>query len=73
MSSTRVAELAKLLENIYRCVNIAMVNEMKMLCDRMNIDVWEVINAAATKPFGFRPSTRAPAWAGTASPSIPST
>jgi UDP-N-acetyl-D-glucosamine dehydrogenase len=55
VSSTRVAELAKLLENIYRCVNIAMVNEMKMLCDRMNIDVWEVINAAATKPFGFQP------------------
>ena len=54
VSSTRVAELAKLLENIYRCVNIAMVNEMKMLCDRMNIDVWEVINAAATKPFGFQ-------------------
>ncbi|QRN94248.1 nucleotide sugar dehydrogenase [Archangium violaceum] len=55
VSSTRVAELAKLLENIFRCVNIAMVNEMKMLCDRMNIDVWEVINAAATKPFGFMP------------------
>ncbi|HYO51875.1 nucleotide sugar dehydrogenase [Archangium sp.] len=55
VSSTRVAELAKLLENIFRCVNIAMVNEMKMLCDRMNIDVWEVIQAAATKPFGFMP------------------
>jgi UDP-N-acetyl-D-glucosamine dehydrogenase len=53
VSSTQVAELAKLLENIFRCVNIALVNELKMLCDRMNIDVWEVINASATKPFGF--------------------
>ncbi len=51
----RVAELSKLLENIFRCVNIAMVNEMKMLCDRMGIDVWEVIQAASTKPFGFMP------------------
>lgn len=55
VSSTRVAELSKLLENIFRCVNIAMVNEMKMLCDRMNLDVWEVIQAASTKPFGFMP------------------
>ncbi len=55
VSSTRVAELAKLLENIFRCVNIAMVNEMKMLCDRMDVDVWEVIQAASTKPFGFMP------------------
>jgi UDP-N-acetyl-D-glucosamine dehydrogenase len=55
VSSTRVAELSKLLENIFRCVNIAMVNEMKMLCDRMGIDVWEVIQAASTKPFGFMP------------------
>ena len=55
VSSTRVAELAKLMENIFRCVNIAMVNEMKMLCDRMNLDVWEVIHAASTKPFGFMP------------------
>lgn len=53
VSSCRVAEMAKLLENIYRCVNIALVNEMKILCDRMNTDVWEVIDAAATKPFGF--------------------
>ena len=52
---TREAELTKLLENIFRCVNIALVNEMKLLCERMNIDVWEVINAAATKPFGFMP------------------
>ena len=55
VSSTRVAEMAKLLENIYRCVNIALVNEMKILCDRMNTDVWEVIEAASTKPFGFQP------------------
>ena len=52
---TREAELTKLLENIFRCVNIALVNELKLLCERMNIDVWEVINAAATKPFGFMP------------------
>jgi UDP-N-acetyl-D-glucosamine dehydrogenase len=52
---TREAELTKLLENIFRCVNIALVNELKLLCERMNIDVWEVIGAAATKPFGFMP------------------
>ena len=49
----RVAEMAKLLENIFRNVNIALVNELAMLCDRMGIDVWEVVEAAATKPFGF--------------------
>jgi len=54
VSSCEVAEAAKLMENIYRCVNIAMVNEMKMCLDKMNIDVWEVISAAATKPFGFQ-------------------
>lgn len=54
VSSLRVAEAAKLLENIYRSVNIAMVNELKMLFDRMGIDVWEVIEAAKTKPFGFQ-------------------
>lgn len=54
VSSTKVAEAAKLLENIYRAVNIAMVNELKMLFDRMDIDVWEVIEAAKTKPFGFQ-------------------
>ena len=52
---TREAELTKLLENIFRCVNIALVNELKLLCERMNIDVFEVIAAAATKPFGFMP------------------
>lgn len=55
VSSARVAESAKLLENIYRCVNIALVNELKLLFSRMDIDVWEVIKAAATKPFGFSP------------------
>ncbi|WP_347272757.1 nucleotide sugar dehydrogenase [Candidatus Kuenenia sp.] len=54
VSSTRVAEATKLLENIYRAVNIALVNELKMLFDRMGIDVWEVIEAAKTKPFGFQ-------------------
>src|SRR5260370_16824950 len=55
VSSTRAAEMAKLLENIFRCVNIALVNELKLLAERMNIDIWEVIDAAATKPFGFMP------------------
>jgi UDP-N-acetyl-D-glucosamine dehydrogenase len=54
VSSTKVAEAAKLLENIYRSVNIALVNELKVLFDRMGIDVWEVIEAAKTKPFGFQ-------------------
>ncbi len=55
VSSTRVAEMTKLLENIYRCVNIALVNELKLLSLRMGVDIWEVIDAAATKPFGFHP------------------
>jgi UDP-N-acetyl-D-glucosamine dehydrogenase len=55
VSSPAAAEMTKLLENIYRCVNIALVNELKMLCLRMNIDIWEVIAAASTKPFGFHP------------------
>jgi UDP-N-acetyl-D-glucosamine dehydrogenase len=53
VSSPDAAELAKLLENIFRSVNIALVNELAVLCDRMDIDIWEVIDAAATKPFGF--------------------
>jgi len=53
LTSPEAAELAKLLENIFRSVNIAMVNELAMLADRMGIDIWEVIDAAATKPFGF--------------------
>src|SRR5437588_2431066 len=55
VSSPRVAEMTKLLENIYRCVNIALVNELKLLCLRMGIDIFEVIQAASTKPFGFQP------------------
>ncbi|MEN6309207.1 MAG: nucleotide sugar dehydrogenase [Anaerohalosphaeraceae bacterium] len=55
VSSLEAAEAAKILENTYRCINIAMVNELKMLFDRMGIDVWEVIRAAATKPFGYHP------------------
>ncbi|MDH5523387.1 MAG: nucleotide sugar dehydrogenase [Desulfobulbaceae bacterium] len=55
VSSTQAAEMTKLLENIFRSVNIALVNELKILCLRMNIDIWEVINAAATKPFGYMP------------------
>ena len=54
MSSPAAAEMTKLLENIYRCVNIALVNEMKQLCLEMGIDIWEVIAAASTKPFGFQ-------------------
>ena len=55
VSSPAVAEMTKLLENIYRCVNIALVNELKLLCLRMGLDIWEVIEAASTKPFGFHP------------------
>ncbi|MFC1605439.1 nucleotide sugar dehydrogenase [Pseudomonadota bacterium] len=55
VSSTQVAELSKLLENIHRAVNIGLVNEMKMVADKMDIDIYEVISAAATKPFGFVP------------------
>ena len=54
VSSCDVAEASKIIENVYRCVNIAMVNELKMLFERMGIDVWEVIGAARTKPFGFQ-------------------
>jgi len=55
VSSPAAAEMTKLLENIYRCVNIALVNELKLLCLRMGLDIWEVIEAAKTKPFGFHP------------------
>jgi UDP-N-acetyl-D-glucosamine dehydrogenase len=55
VSSPAAAEMTKLLENIYRCVNIALVNELKLLSLRMGLDIWEVIEAAATKPFGFQP------------------
>ncbi len=55
VSSPAVAEMTKLLENIYRCVNIAMVNELKLLCLRMGLNIWEIIEAASSKPFGFHP------------------
>ena len=55
VSSTRVAEMVKLLENTFRMINIGLVNEIALMCDRIGIDVWEVIEAAATKPFGFMP------------------
>jgi UDP-N-acetyl-D-glucosamine dehydrogenase len=55
VSSTRVAEMVKLLENTFRMINIGLANELALMCDRMNIDVWEIIDAAATKPFGFMP------------------
>ncbi|HTS75736.1 MAG TPA: nucleotide sugar dehydrogenase [Bryobacteraceae bacterium] len=55
VSSTRVAEMVKLLENTFRMINIGLVNEIALMCDRMEINVWEVIEAAATKPFGFMP------------------
>ena len=55
VSSTQAAEMVKLLENTFRAVNIALVNEMAIMCDKLEVDVWEVIDAAATKPFGFMP------------------
>jgi UDP-N-acetyl-D-glucosamine dehydrogenase len=64
VASPEVAELTKLLENIFRSVNIALVNELAMLCDRMGIDVWEVIDAAATKPFGYMPFRPGPGLGG---------
>ncbi len=71
VSSTRAAEAAKILENVYRAVNIALVNEMKILFDRMGIDVWEVIGAASTKPFGFQPFYPGPGWGGPCIPADP--
>ncbi|MCX7973094.1 MAG: nucleotide sugar dehydrogenase [Candidatus Aminicenantes bacterium] len=64
VSSTKVAEATKLLENIFRSVNIAMVNEMKMIFERLGIDIWEVIEAASTKPFGFMPFYPGPGYGG---------
>jgi len=64
VSTPEAAELTKLLENIFRSVNIALVNEMAILCDRMNIDIWEVVEAAATKPFGFMPFSPGPGLGG---------
>ena len=64
VSSARAAEATKLMENIFRAVNIALVNELKVVYDRMDIDVWEVLDAAATKPFGFVRFTPGPGWGG---------
>jgi UDP-N-acetyl-D-glucosamine dehydrogenase len=64
VSSAEVAEMTKLLENTFRAVNIAMVNEMALMCERLGIDVWEVIDAAATKPFGFMKFTPGPGLGG---------
>ena len=55
VSNIKSAEMTKLLENIYRCVNIGMINELKLVCEKMSIDIFEIINAAKTKPFGFQP------------------
>jgi UDP-N-acetyl-D-glucosamine dehydrogenase len=64
VSSAEVAEMAKLLENTFRMINIGMVNEMALMCDRLGVDVWEVIDAAATKPFGFMKFTPGPGLGG---------
>lgn len=71
MSSPRAAEMTKLLENIHRAVNIGLVNEMKIVADRMGIDIYEVINAAATKPFGFVPYYPGPGLGGHCTPIDP--
>ena len=60
VSGAREAEMVKLLENTFRAVNIALVNEMMLMCDRMDINIWEVIEAAGTKPFGFMKFTPRP-------------
>ncbi len=64
VSSCRTAEATKLMENIFRAVNIALVNELKMVYDRMGIDIWEVLDAASTKPFGFMRFNPGPGWGG---------
>ena len=66
VSSTATAEAVKLTENIFRAVNIALVNELKVIYDAMGIDIWEVIDAAKTKPFGFMPFIPDRDWAVTA-------
>ena len=70
VSSTATAEAVKLTENIFRAVNIALINELKVIYSAMGIDIWEVIEAAKTKPFGFMPFYQAPALAAIASPLI---
>ncbi|WP_168210625.1 nucleotide sugar dehydrogenase [Persicimonas caeni] len=72
VKSTTEAEMVKLLENTFRAVNIALVNEMAIMCDRMDIDIWEVIEAASTKPFGFMPFYPGPGIGGHCIPLDPS-
>jgi UDP-N-acetyl-D-glucosamine dehydrogenase len=72
VSSTRVAEMVKLLENTFRAVNIGLVNELALMCHKMDIDVWEVIDAAKTKPFGFMPFYPGPGLGGHCIPIDPS-
>ena len=64
VSTPEIAEMTKLLENIFRTVNIALVNELAMLCDRMDVDIWEVVRAAATKPYGFMSFSPGPGMGG---------
>jgi UDP-N-acetyl-D-glucosamine dehydrogenase len=64
VSSARVAEATKLAENVFRAVNIALVNELKMVYDRLGVDIWEVLDAAATKPFGYMRFDPGPGWGG---------
>jgi len=71
VSSTKAAEMAKLLENTFRAVNIALVNEIALMCDKLGVDVWEVINAAKTKPFGFMAFYPGPGIGGHCIPSDP--
>jgi UDP-N-acetyl-D-glucosamine dehydrogenase len=71
VSSTQVAEMVKLLENTFRMINIGLANEMALMCDRMGINVWEVIDAAATKPFGFMPFYPGPGLGGHCIPNDP--
>ena len=71
VSSTRVAEMVKLLENTFRMINIGLANEIALMCDRMGINVWEVIDAAATKPFGFMPFYPGPGLGGQCIPIDP--
>ena len=67
VSSAKAAEMVKIFENVFRAVNIALVNELTLLCDRMDLNVWEVLDAAFTKPFGIMPFT-GPGVEGTVSP-----
>lgn len=71
VSSPRVAEMAKLMENTFRQINVAFANEMAMICEQLGIDVWEVINAAATKPFGYMPFYPGPGLGGPCIPVVP--